>query len=167
MGEMKEISEFGPPDDRLAPAGLDPIEAYVPHRGAMLLLSRLIEVDAHHAVAEVRVPFDGLFVHDGQVPSWVGIEYMAQTVAAWSGARGRREDQPPRFGFLLGSRRFEVHCDGFACGAVLRIEAAHEFVSDAGLGMFDCRILQADEVLATARVTVFEPEDSAGFLMNN
>ena len=66
------------------------IEAWMPHRGEMRLIDRLLVVDEVHAVAEVDVPLDGLFVRDGQVAAWVGIEYMAQTVAAWAGARARR-----------------------------------------------------------------------------
>ena len=65
-----------------------PIENYVPHRGAMLLIDRLVSADAEGAVAEVIVPRDGLFLQDAGMPSWVGLEYMAQTVAAWAGWRG-------------------------------------------------------------------------------
>ena len=87
--------------DRLA----FPIEQYLPHRGAMRLIDRLIEAGEEHAVAEVDVPDEGLFVRDGSVPAWVGIEYMAQTIAAWAGARALRTGGSPKLGFLLGSRR--------------------------------------------------------------
>ncbi len=140
------------------------VAAYVPHRGTMSLLSRVIEVTEEQAIAEIDVPLDGLFVRDGSVPAWVGVEYMAQTISAWSGGRAMREGMAPRVGFLLGCRRYQTTCSSFACGTVLRIEARQEFVSDAGLGMFDCRILRDGTVLATARVSVFEPEDGADYL---
>jgi predicted hotdog family 3-hydroxylacyl-ACP dehydratase len=144
-----------------------PIEAYVPHRGEMLLLDRMIEVDARHAVAEAVIRPDGLFVRDGRMPGWVGIEYMAQTISAWSGGRGIREGSAPRIGFLLGSRRYQAHCADFAVGSRLRIEARQEFISDNGLAMFDCRILLADLEAASARISVFEPEDGLAALNSN
>jgi predicted hotdog family 3-hydroxylacyl-ACP dehydratase len=146
---------------------MDPIESHVPHRGAMLLLDRLVEVDEAHAVAEVVVPADGLFVRDGRMPAWVGIEYMAQTVSAWSGGRARREGAEPKVGFLLGSRRFESRCPDFPAGAVLRIEARHEFIGLNGLGLFDCRILQDGVEVASARLSTFEPEDGPAYLKNS
>jgi predicted hotdog family 3-hydroxylacyl-ACP dehydratase len=140
------------------------IEAYVPHRGTMRLLDRLIEVDEEHAVAEVDVPTDGLFVRDGAVPAWVGIEYMAQTVSAWAGARAQRLGSQPRVGFLLGTRRFEAQRPEFPGGATLRVEARCEIMGDNGLGMFDCRIFLGDDALASARVSVFEPPEGSDIL---
>jgi predicted hotdog family 3-hydroxylacyl-ACP dehydratase len=134
------------------------LDEYLPHRGAMRLIDRVIAVDEDHAVAEVDVPLDGLFVHDAKVPAWVGIEYMAQTVAAWAGARALRTGGAPRVGYLLGSRRYSAQCDSFAGGSTLRIEARCELIGDNGLGQFDCSIRAADgSVLAGAMVSVFEP----------
>ena len=138
-----------------------PIESYVPHRDPMLLIHRLLDAGPLHAVAEVTVPADGLFVHDGRVPGWVGIEYMAQTIAAWSGARDLAEGREPRQGMLLGTRRYHAAVSDFVPGMVLRVETHQEFVADTGLGMFDCRILHQDTELATARLSVFVPEAGA------
>ena len=146
--------------DRLA----FPIEQYIPHRGAMRLIDRLIEAGEEHAVAEADVPDEGLFVRDGSVPAWVGIEYMAQTIAAWSGARDLAEGREPRQGMLLGTRRYHAAVSDFVPGMVLRVEAHQEFVADNGLGMFECRIFQQDTELATARLSVFVPEAGTSLL---
>lgn len=143
---------------------LRPIDAYVPHRGAMLLVDRLVEAGPQHAVAEVTVPGDGLFVHDGRMPGWVGLEYMAQTISAWSGHRHVAADGAPRLGMLLGSRRYESRVADFAAGTLLRIEVQQEFVADNGLGMFACRILQDGEEVAAARLSIYEPEDGDSIL---
>ncbi|MBK1612137.1 hypothetical protein CKO44_01465 [Rubrivivax gelatinosus] len=138
------------------------VEAWVPHRGEMRLLDRLLELDDQHALAEVDVPLDGLFVQDGGVPAWVGLEYMAQTVAAWAGARARRAGGQPRIGFLLGSRRYSARCGAFAAGSTLRISVRCELVADNGLGQFDCRITTPDgEELASALVSVYETAPEA------
>jgi predicted hotdog family 3-hydroxylacyl-ACP dehydratase len=141
------------------------IERLIPHRGAMRLLDRVLQVDDEQVVAEVDVPFDGLFVRDGAVPSWVGIEYMAQAVAAWAGARARKQGGVPHAGLLLGTRRYEAHCDGFASGARLRIEAHCELIGANGLGQFDCRITLDGRELAASRISVLDPPDGAEALL--
>lgn len=141
------------------------IENYVPHRGAMLLLDRLLAAHEDGAVAEVTVPSDGLFLHDAGMPSWVGIEYMAQTVAAWAGWRALKKGQVVQIGFLLGSRKYETAQAFFAPGMRLQVSVHRELMGDNGLGMFDCQIYAADETpLATARIAVFEPEDRHAYI---
>jgi len=142
------------------------IEAYLPHRGMMRLIDRVVMADAECAVAEVDVPFDGLFVQDGAVPAWIGIEYMAQTIALWAGARTMRDGGAPCIGFLLGSRRYETHVAAFPGGATLRVEARCELQADTGLGMFDCSIALDGDVVATARLSVFEPRDASALTEN-
>jgi predicted hotdog family 3-hydroxylacyl-ACP dehydratase len=140
------------------------IESYIPHRGAMRLIDRVLEVDDEHVVAEVEVPFDGLFVRDGRVPGWIGIEYMAQAVSAWAGSRARGQGAAPRAGLLLGSRRYEVKCDGFPSGARLRVEARCELIGANGLGQFDCRIVLDGQDVATARIAVLDPPEGSTIL---
>lgn len=141
-----------------------PIENYVPHRGAMLLLDRLLAADDESAVAEVTVPRDGLFLHDAGMPSWVGIEYMAQTVAAWAGWRALQKGRAVQVGFLLGSRRYETAQPFFAPGTRLTVSVRCELLGGNGLGMFDCRIeADGERALASALISVFEPGDGSAY----
>jgi predicted hotdog family 3-hydroxylacyl-ACP dehydratase len=140
------------------------IEDYLAHRGPARWVDRLIEADADQALVECDVPAEGRMVRDGAMPAWAGVELMAQAVAVWAGARARSEERPVRLGFLLGTRAYDCRCDGFASGSTLRVSARRELVSDEGLGMFDCRIHRGDELLAQARVAVFEPNDPTQFL---
>ena len=135
------------------------MDAWVPHRGPMSLLETVERCDGESIVARVRVPADGPFHGADGVPAWVGIEYMAQAVAAWSGARARSGGGSPRIGYLLGSRRYEAAVPAFEVGAELQVFAACELMGDNGLGMFDCRIEQGGRVLASGRLSVFEPPD--------
>jgi predicted hotdog family 3-hydroxylacyl-ACP dehydratase len=135
------------------------MDTWVPHRGAMNLLDDVEHCDELTIVARVRVPGEGLFHGAEGVPAWVGIEYMAQAVAAWSGARARTGGGSPRIGYLLGSRRYEAAVPAFDVGAQLRVFASCELMGDNGLGMFDCRIEQDGRVLASGRLSVFEPPD--------
>lgn len=142
------------------------IENYLPHRGVMLLLDRLLDASSEGARSQVCVPRDGLFLQDAGMPAWVGLEYMAQTVAAWAGWQALQAGRPVKLGFLLGTRRFHAACAHFLPGSVLHVSAHCELLAANGLGMFDCRIqLQGDEaVLAQARICVYEPDDGHAFI---
>jgi predicted hotdog family 3-hydroxylacyl-ACP dehydratase len=142
------------------------VERLVPHRGGMLWLDRVLHVDDDGVVAEAVIDADHLLADpdaDG-LPGWLGIEYMAQAIAAWAGARALARGEPARPGFLLGSRRYECRRPLLAFGLRLRIEARRELFGDNGLGMFACRLLDGDVEIAAANVSVFEPPDSRAFL---
>lgn len=140
------------------------IEEVVPHRQDMCLLDRILRWDQDSIEAELVVPEAGLFIEDGAVPAWVGIEYMAQAIAAWAGCRARTAGNPPQLGFLLGSRRYTSTRSSFPSGTCLQVQARCELLGDNGLGMFACRILAGEEEWAVANVSVFEPADSMAYL---
>lgn len=143
------------------------IETYIPHRGAMRLIDRLVSVSPDSVAVEADILADRMFVQGAQLPAWVGVELMAQAIAAWAGARAIARGEPVNIGFLLGTRRYVAHRAGFAVGSTLRIEARAELVADNGLGMFDCRIYAADTELAAAHVSVFEPKDGMAYLQES
>jgi predicted hotdog family 3-hydroxylacyl-ACP dehydratase len=140
------------------------ILSVVPHSGRMLLVDALLASDEDSVLVAAQVRPDNPFADADGVPAWVGIEYMAQAVAAWAGCRALARGERARIGFLLGTRRYD--CDGahLRFGAQLRIEARRELFGENGLGLFACRILEGERVLASANLSVFEPPDPAAFL---
>jgi predicted hotdog family 3-hydroxylacyl-ACP dehydratase len=142
------------------------IEDVVPHRGAMLLLDTLLAADEDVVTVEGPVRRGQLFEADAGVPAYVGVEYMAQAIAAWAGCRSVRLGQPVKIGFLLGTRRYACTRTHFPFGARLRIVARREVMGDNGLGMFACSLAMDGEVLAEAMLSVFEPPDAEAFLQS-
>ena len=140
------------------------IESVVPHRGTLLLVDRVLDWDDESIRTELRVRHDDPFGADEGMPAWVGLEYMAQTIAAWAGCRARAAGRAPRIGFLLGTRRYECAVAHFAAGSTLQLEARCEMLGDNGLGMFACRILEAGIEIATANLSVYEPDEASGYL---
>ncbi|MCX7208115.1 MAG: hotdog family protein [Proteobacteria bacterium] len=136
----------------------------IPHAGKMLLLDRAIAGNDTHFECEVTISADNLFFTGTGVGAWVGIEYMAQTVAAWAGWQARLAGQTPKIGFLLGSRRYSCSVSEFELGQVLCIRISRSFQADNGLGQFDCHILIDQQEVAQAALTVFEPLDVSAFL---
>ena len=144
---------------------IDAVEL-VPHRSTMLWLDTVVHVDSESVAALAHIAEDNFLLRDGGLPVWTGVEFMAQTIAAWSGYKARNTGRPVAIGFLLGTRRYEAHCQQFKLGETLRIEARMELIAENGLAMFDCRIIVNNQSVATAKLSVYEPADAIGFLQN-
>ncbi|MDI1231403.1 MAG: hotdog family protein [Methylobacter sp.] len=127
----------------------------IPHTGSMVLLDRIIDCDDQGLTAEVVVRGDGLLGDDRSVPAWVGIEYMAQTIAAYAGVMAKQVNEPIRLGFLLGTRRYSSNVAVFKVGSTLTIRVKN-IMQDDNLGVFDCRIL-GEGVDVTANLNVYQP----------
>lgn len=143
------------------------IECLLPHRDAMRWIDRLVACDPQSVRVEATIRADHLLADTEGVPGWAGIEFMAQAIACWAGTRALARGENVRPGFLLGTRRYDCHRAHFAFGLRLTIEAHCELFGDNGLGMFSCRILDGEEELARANVSVFEPPDPKAFMEHN
>ncbi len=141
-----------------------PIEEIVPHSGPMCLIGRAVEGDADSMVCELTIDDSGLFCTEQGVGAWVGLEYMAQTVAAWSGWHARLSGTTPKLGFLVGARRYDCKRQWFAPGETLRIEVVRGFEADNGLAAFECRIEIEGQEVASTQLKVFEPREAGEFL---
>lgn len=135
----------------------------LPHDGNMVLLDELVEQRESGVTARLQVRQDGLFDRDGQVPSWVGIEYMAQAIALYAGLKAKQAGEPIKLGFLLGTRRYQASCKGFICGSSLQVMVDEALQGSGGLRVFECT-MTGDNVLVTANLQVFQPADVETFL---
>lgn len=135
----------------------------VPHAGVMSLLSRIVDYGDGWLRAEIDIGPDSTFADDNGVPAWIGLEYMAQTIAAYAGLQERRRGKAPKIGFLLGTRNYSASADYFAPGETLSVLAREEVVGDNGLNVFKCE-LQGEQVSAAAVINVFQPDDAEVFL---
>ena len=139
-----------------------PIVELVPHRPPMLLLDRVLSYDGDCVVCETVLGPDSPFAEQGEVPAVVGIEYMAQTIAAGAGLSARdKGDQAGRMGFLLGCRNLSIAVDSFQVGDRLTIEARRTW-GENQIGSFACKVQRGSEVLVEGALTVYQgplPED--------
>jgi predicted hotdog family 3-hydroxylacyl-ACP dehydratase len=143
-----------------------PIEDLLPHRGNMLLLARMLAADDEVATCEAVPDAEAWYAHtDDTMPAWIGIELMAQTIAAHVALIARRAGKAPRPGVLLGTRAYRADVDRFPAGQPLQVTARLTHRDAAGLGAYDCTLADGGgTVLATAAITVYEPEDFAQFI---
>lgn len=150
------------------PEHLPEISSLVPHSGAMVLLDRVIFADDENLCAEVNIGSDTVFFDGDGVASWVGIEYMAQAIAAHAGYLSSLRGDPVKVGFLLGARRYECRRPSFPLGSVLKISIQRILQAENGLGAFECRIDDSQDStgtpVAVATITVFQPDNVGDFL---
>jgi len=139
------------------PGGLNPADLLL-HRTPLLLLETIQAVSEDKCIARTRVDPSSCFAEpDGSMPGWFGLELMAQTIAAYSGAGKRALGLPPKLGFNLGTRSYEVTVPSFPPGAELEIETRLHYLDESGLSAFACEIRHLGRPLARAMVKTFEP----------
>jgi predicted hotdog family 3-hydroxylacyl-ACP dehydratase len=146
-----------------APSPFPAVATLVPHKPPMVLIDRITAAGKDHFSAQVDISEHSLFsVPDCGVPAYVGIEYIAQTIAAYSGWRSQQENPgtPPQLGFLLGTRKMALAESWFPLGATLDIEI-HNTFEDGPMAVFDGEILLDGRSLASASISVYQPDDPA------
>jgi predicted hotdog family 3-hydroxylacyl-ACP dehydratase len=140
------------------------IEAFLVHRQPMLLLDRIVSLSETEAQAEATVRPDNPFFETGRgIPSYVGLEMMAQAIACIDGMKRRNGGHDAKIGFLLGCRRYVARTDSFADGTRLLVAATMVF-GDGEMFSFDCRIDDAVGEVASANIKVYAPTDLSAFL---
>ena len=138
------------------------IKDLVTHRPPLLLLDSVRETGKEFIETQVRVDPAAWYADaNGDMPAWFGVELMAQTVAAYSGA-AKAPGEEPAIGYLLGTRVYTATVPVFPAGAELRVMARLHYLDDTGLSAFQCRILLDGEEVATALLKTFEDRTGRG-----
>jgi predicted hotdog family 3-hydroxylacyl-ACP dehydratase len=143
-----------------------PIEAVVPHDHPMILIDELLQYDNDKACCQVIIHQDSNFynIKKQSVPSYVAIEYMAQSIAAFANANEKDQGGEIAIGFLVSSRKFKVLVSEFFLGEKLDVCVEQLYVESSGLSAFDCHVKRDDKLLATAKINIFQPSDASLFL---
>ena len=146
----------------------------VPHRGKMLLLSRIIgyNPEERSLEAEYYITENCLFYDQeiGGVPGWVGFECIAQAIAAFSGIRCREKrssaaNKPPalassvkpRIGFILSISKMQVFLPVLNSGSTVLIKIK-ELDSMDSVYNFNGQIFLEGEKALEGKLTVMEVE---------
>jgi predicted hotdog family 3-hydroxylacyl-ACP dehydratase len=142
-----------------------PIESIIPHRGTMLLIEAVTSYGDETLTAHASVRPDAWYADErGVMPAWIGIELMAQSVAAHVSLCAMRAGGRARPGVLLGTRSYQAHASAFARGAQLVIRVREVLRSEEGHGAYECTIEHDGERYADAVIKVFQPHDFQTFI---
>jgi predicted hotdog family 3-hydroxylacyl-ACP dehydratase len=134
----------------------------MPHRGRMLLLTKVNEYDLKNESieAEYHLTEDCLFYDPAAagVPAWVGFELIAQAVSAFMGIKTRARGEPVKIGFILGVSQVQMGLSFFKTGSIILIKA-QEFECMDPLYMYKGEIFIDGEKVLEGKLTVMEVDD--------
>ena len=114
--------------------GENEIEEYLPHRGKMLLLSRIVSYDMekHIITGEYDITKGCIFYEkegDG-IPSWVSFELMAQTVCALTGIAHKLFGRKILPGMILSVTGFKTKREWLKAGKTVRMRMVEDFCDE-------------------------------------
>lgn len=140
------------------------LHSLVPHSDPMILIEDPFDSGSDWVCASVRIGEDSMFYKPRfGVPAWIGVEYMAQTIALYAGIRARQANKPISVGFLLGTKKYTSQLKYFPLGSRLHVLVT-EVWQDEKMAVHVCRIDDQSGVeLAAAELKVYRPEDSTTF----
>jgi len=131
----------------------------LPHRGRMLLLSRVVayNLEERSIETEYHVTEDCLFYDSAAmgVPAWVGFEFIAQSISAFSGIRDRAEGVPPKKGFVLAVSQLKMGLNFFKTGSIITIRSK-EIENIYPVYAFEGEIFLDGKKVLEGRLTVME-----------
>ncbi|AOY01450.1 hotdog family protein [Jeongeupia sp. USM3] len=141
-----------------------PINDYLPHSGRMVLLDRVVSAAPDTLTAATTIRADSPFCDGLEVGGWVGVEYMAQTIAALAGFEARARGDAVSVGFLVGTRRYDSEVPAFRVGQTLTVTARREFQADNGVAVMDCTIAIDGKTVARAQLSAYQPDNLDEYL---
>lgn len=132
----------------------------------MVLIEKALEIDEESFVTGLEIRESSPFCDGRAVPAWVGIEYMAQSIAAYAGAEALARGEKVHVGFLLGTREYRPRLEEFSVGSALRVHVKKVIHDPGGLSVLECqiRIEGEAEPVVSSNLTVFEVRDLDAFL---
>ena len=146
-----------------------PIDELVPHRAPMVFLDQVREFTPTRLVA-TYLPPKGHWCGPAGLPALMGIEIIAQAIAAHNSLLSRQKDAKaaPTMGVLLGTRRYEATNALFPLEEQIIVIVEEKMQDPSGFGAFEGVLLSAEQVkLASATVKVFRPPDFRAYMTSN
>jgi len=139
----------------------------LPHRGKMLLISRITEydVDAGSLRSEYDAGKNCLFYDPALegIPAYACFEFMAQAVSVLSGIKGKILNRPPMIGFILSIASLKIERPLFMNGDVIEITVNEEQRID-NVSVFKCTAFVCSSEAVQAKLMVMDIEDPTLFL---
>lgn len=135
----------------------------LPHSGEMVMLDKITDFGDDFLIAETVTTENCLLVKNGELPTYMAAEIMAQGIAAWAGCKCVQAGQPITLGYWIGSRKLTLHAPAITLGHRLQIRIQRSIEDATGFGVFDCSLtdLDTEQVLIEGALNVFRPHQQA------
>ncbi|MEH6545366.1 MAG: hypothetical protein V7701_02990 [Sneathiella sp.] len=126
------------------------------HTSPMILIDNIESYDAETVLSSVEITPNSPFLRDDVVPSYVSVEYMAQSVAAYSGIKAKNSAGSIKIGYLASARKVELNVPYFSVGDKLEITVKMIW-NESPMAVFDCRVDRKNTIVASSRLNVYQP----------
>lgn len=144
-----------------------PIADLIPHRHPMVFLDEVLAYSPESLTARYTPP-EGHWAGPAGLPAFMGIEIIAQAIAAHNSLLSREQHPtaPPSMGVLLGTRRYQATQAIFPAGEPLTVVVTEKVQDPQGFGAFEGALYdRSQSLLAQATVKVFRPADFREYML--
>ena len=134
------------------------IEDLLPHRGAMLLIDEVLEVDALHALTLSTVKATWPMADRQGIPPLICVELAAQTAGVCNGweriqTQGLDSDQ---MGWLVAVKRAEFFVEFLPLGSTIKARAENTFVFEK-FREITSQLYLEDQLIAEVVLQLYQP----------
>lgn len=133
------------------------LDDLLPHRGHMMLLEKVLEVDSKHALTLCRVGKSWPMAEEKGVHPLILIELAAQTAGVCNGldriqTKGLESDQ---MGWLVGIKKTEFLIDSLPFGSEIIISAENTYSFDNLREVF-CELHMDNKLICKSTLQLFQ-----------
>ena len=136
------------------------IEALIPHRDRMRLITGVLRVDEEKAVTSATVGETWPLFDGGSVDALVTIELVAQTAALLEGWKRLQSGRGGATGWLVGIKNAEFRNMRIPVNETLVTEVRRSYAME-GYAVFTGTVRIGSEEVVTMRIQAFRPEAAA------
>ena len=114
-------------------------ELKIPHKNKMLLIDGIENIDFENKtiIAFATINEDNIFYETDGIPSYIFIEYVAQTCAAYNSYNQiQNNNEKEKIGFILNIKSANCYKDKVASGETIYIKAK-ETLRDSNIAYYD------------------------------
>jgi len=132
------------------------IEDLIPHKGRMILIEEILEVDDNHCIAQAVASSHWPLHNEGLIDSIITIELVAQTAAYLIGWKERNKGGTDRKGFITGIKNTTLAIPYIAIGSRLRI-SCKKLVTMENYAEFEGDIRDDSRTYSNVLLQLFRP----------
>lgn len=132
---------------------------YLPHGTAIVMVDEILEFKSGYIKTKSVIKSDNKFLQEGKFAMHKSIEMMAQALGVYDSKMRELQGLKSGFGFLLGSRKFEIFQPFLSIGDEVVIEARCSIQDEDGFGIYDCELYSGGKIAARARINVVSAND--------
>lgn len=128
---------------------------YIPHKKTMALIENIYSFEKDNFEIGLEITEKSLLVSKEGVPSYFGVEFMAQSIAAYN-TYFLEESKRSKIGFMVSIRGYKATIANFPIGSSLRIHVSPVLIV-SNSGTFNCKIFCNGNEAASGRITAYVP----------